>query len=158
MRKTYRLHRTQWVSRPLAEVFAFFSNARNLESITPPWLRFEILPGVPDPLTRGAAIRYRLHWHGLPIHWTTQIARWEPPHEFEDLQVTGPYSLWRHVHQFAEEGVGTRLSDTVNYALPFGWIGQLAHALAVRRNIEQIFDFRQTRIREMFGSPAGERP
>lgn len=99
----------------------------------------------------GAHIQYRLRWHGFPLRWTTEITRWEPPHGFQDIQLSGPYKLWRHTHGFAEQNGGTQLNDTVEYALPFGPLGSLAHALQVRRNVEQIFDYRQARIREMFG-------
>lgn len=133
------------------EIFAFFSDARNLELLTPGWLNFKILTPTPVAMTPGVHIQYRLSWHGIPLRWTTEITRWNPPHDFEDIQLSGPYKLWRHTHGFEERDGGTQMSDTVEYALPFGFLGRMAHALQVRRNVEKIFDYRYERIQQMFG-------
>jgi ligand-binding SRPBCC domain-containing protein len=139
------------VPRPLEEVFAFFSDASNLELLTPSWLKFQVLT-IPEVISTGVHIRYRLRWHGIPLHWTTEITRWNPPHDFVDIQLSGPYKLWRHTHRFEEQNGGTLLRDNVDYALPFGPLGSLAHALQVRSNVKRIFDYRFVRIQEMFGA------
>jgi ligand-binding SRPBCC domain-containing protein len=156
MIRHYTLKREQWVPRPLPEVLEFFSNAGNLEILTPAWLRFKIL-AIPISMTAGTKIQYRISWHGLPLRWTTEILRWEPPREFVDLQLSGPYKLWHHTHRFEEERGGTRITDIVQYALPLGPLGWMAHALWVKRDVERIFDYRVARIEEMF-QPAGEAP
>jgi hypothetical protein len=148
---SYTLHREQWVPRPLDEVFAFFSDAKNLEILTPAWLKFKILTPGPIAIAPGTHIQYRLSWHGIPLRWTTEITRWNPPTDFEDIQLSGPYKLWRHTHRFRAHNGGTQMSDTVEYALPFGFLGRIAHALQVRRNVEKIFDYRYERIQQMFG-------
>jgi ligand-binding SRPBCC domain-containing protein len=152
---THTLHREQWVPRPVDEVFRFFSDAGNLEEITPAWLSFGIQGGRGAGITAGTRIRYRLAWHGVPLRWTTEIVRWDPPHAFEDYQVSGPYRLWHHTHRFEAERGGTRLIDDVRYALPFGPLGRAVHALAVRRDVERIFDFREQRIGALFGGEEG---
>jgi len=139
------------VPRPLDEVFRFFSDASNLELLTPAWLKFKILTPPPIAVASGTHIQYRLSWHGIPLRWTTEITRWNPPHDFEDIQLSGPYKLWHHTHRFQARDSGTQLTDVVEYALPFGFLGQIAHALQVRRSVEQIFDYRYQRIEEMFG-------
>jgi hypothetical protein len=138
----------------LSEVFPFFSDARNLEVLTPPWLKFKILTPGRIEMTTGTRIDYRIGWHGLPMRWKTEIILWDPPRAFVDLQLSGPYRLWRHTHRFEECNGGTLLTDTVRYALPFGWLGRIVHALTVGRNVEQIFAYRQEKVRELFGSPA----
>lgn len=145
------LEREQWVPRPLAEVFEFFSNAKNLEILTPPWLKFRIL-AVPIAIEPGTRIRYRIGWHGLPMGWTTEILEWSPPHQFVDLQLSGPYKLWHHTHRFESARGGTKLTDVVRYALPMGPFGEIAHKLWVKRDVERIFAYRQQKIEEMFGS------
>jgi ligand-binding SRPBCC domain-containing protein len=147
---TYTVHREQWVPRPLDEVFRFFSDASNLELLTPAWLKFKILTPPPIAVASGTHIQYRLSWHGIPLRWTTEITRWNPPHDFEDIQLSGPYKLWHHTHRFQARDSGTQLTDVVEYALPFGFLGRIAHALQVRRSVEQIFDYRYQRIEEMF--------
>ena len=148
----YSLKREQWVPRSPEETFAFFADAGNLEAITPPWLHFRILTPMPMKVSRGAEIRYQLRWRGIPMRWKTEITRWDAPHAFEDFQVSGPYKLWHHTHTFEPTRGGTTMTDVVRYSLPLGIVGRLTHALAVRKNVEAIFDYRYRRIAELFGS------
>jgi hypothetical protein len=146
------LRREQWIPLPVDEVFAFFSDAQNLGEITPPWLGFRILTPGPIRIAVRTKIRYRLSWHGIPVKWTTEIRRWEPPSFFVDVQTSGPYRLWHHTHRFESREGGTRMTDVVRYRLPFGTIGRALHTLKVRRDVERIFDYRFQRIGELFGA------
>lgn len=146
---TYRLDREQWLPRPVDVVYAFFSRPENLQVITPPWLDFRMVQA-PEALAAGSFIRYRLRWRGLPIRWTTEITAWDPPHGFVDRQVAGPYALWNHEHWFAPQDGGTLMRDRVNYALPLGWAGRLAHWAMVKRDVDAIFDFRAQAMRALF--------
>ncbi len=145
------LEREQWVPSPLETVFSFFSDARNLEYLTPPWLRFRIVTA-PEAIAPGVNLHYRIGWHGIPLKWTTEIETWEPPHRFTDAQLSGPYKLWHHTHTFESLKDGTMMRDIVRYALPMGPLGEIAHALWVKRDVERIFDYRRTRIAQKFGS------
>jgi len=148
--RVHVLEREQHVPRPPGEVFAFFAQARNLERITPPWLRFELLedPGEVGP---GTLIEYRLELHRIPLRWISRIDEFRSGRAFVDRQVRGPYRLWHHTHAFAPEGDGTVVRDRVRYALPLGPAGELAHRLFVRRDLERIFDFRHAAVREQLG-------
>jgi ligand-binding SRPBCC domain-containing protein len=146
---TYILEREQWLPKPLDDVFSFFSRPENLQIITPPWLDFRMVDA-PQALTVGSLIRYRLRWHGLPIRWTTEITEWNPPHRFVDRELRGPYALWNHEHWFVAHNGGTKMNDRVSYALPLGILGTLAHAVAVKRDVEKIFDFRAESMRSLF--------
>jgi ligand-binding SRPBCC domain-containing protein len=148
----HTLRREQVVPRPLEEVFGFFSDARNLQKITPPWLNFQILTLEPIDIQPGTLLEYRLRWHGLGIRWRTRIVTWNPPRVFTDEQIRGPYRLWHHTHTFTAEDGGTRMVDVVNYELPFGIAGAIAHRFAVRRDLERVFDYRQQVIASAFGS------
>ena len=123
------LRRRQQLEHPLDEVFAFFAAARNLERITPPWLRFEVRTPEPVRMEVGALIDYRLHYRGVPLGWTSQIEVWEPGRQFVDRQLRGPYGLWHHRHTFSEAAGGTVIEDEVHYAAPFGVLGELAQPL-----------------------------
>ena len=137
------LSREQTLPGSPDDVFEFFADAGNLEAITPPWLSFRIVTPRPIAMGPGTLIEYRLRLRGLPVSWLTRIEVWEPGVRFVDQQMRGPYALWHHTHEFAAEpGGGTRMTDTVRYALPFGPVGALGHALFVRRDLERIFDFR----------------
>jgi ligand-binding SRPBCC domain-containing protein len=148
----HTLRREQWIPRPIAEVFSFFSDARNLEEITPPWLGFRILTPGPIRIAAGTRIRYRLSLHGIPLGWTTEIRRWLPPFCFVDVQLRGPYRLWHHTHRLEPKDGGTLMTDVVRYRLPFGIIGRAMHYFKVRGDVERIFDYRFGRIQEVFGS------
>jgi ligand-binding SRPBCC domain-containing protein len=141
----------QYVPRPLPEVFEFFSKAENLQKLTPAWLHFKIVSVDPAPVRKGTLIRYSLRWRIFPIHWTTEILEWEPPSRFVDVQRKGPYKLWHHEHRFVAEGSGTRIFDDVQYALPFGPLGSIAHRLKVKKDVETIFAYRTDVIRRLFG-------
>lgn len=158
MMKPHVFRSEQYVPRPLPEVFDFFSRAENLQELTPPWLHFRILAVEPAPVQKGTRIRYALRWRIFPIRWTSEITEWEPPVRFADVQRQGPYSLWHHTHRFVAEGDGTRIYDEVQYLLPLGIVGRLAHALKVKRDIERIFAYRQEAITKRFGSVAGHGP
>lgn len=146
------------IPRPIEEVFAFFSDVRNLERITPPWLNFSITTPLPVRMRVGAEILYRIKLKGFPMAWRTNISAWEPPHRFVDEQVSGPYRLWRHTHEFVPVPGGVRMIDTVEYALPFGPFGALAHVLFVRRDLDRIFAYRREHLEAIMGpspSPTG---
>ena len=141
---------SQWVPTPLEETFAFFAEARNLERITPPFLRFRIVTPAPIPMRVGTLIDYRLRLRGIPVRWRTEITAWDPPRSFTDVQVRGPYRKWVHRHDFVEENGGTRVDDTVTYAVPGG---ALVDRLIVRPDLERIFGYRRSAIRELLGGP-----
>lgn len=147
--RAYELVRDQLVPRPVDEVFAFFAQARNLERITPPWLRFEVVTD-PGPLAPGTLIEYRLRLHGLPLRWISRIEEWEAGRGFVDRQLRGPYRLWHHRHEFVPCGGSTVVRDRVRYALPLGRLGAGAHAI-VRRDLDRIFDFRREAVGRILG-------
>jgi len=141
------LERDLWLPRPRAEVFEFFSNAANLEVLTPPWLHFHILnPSL--AIGQGVQIDYRLRIHGVPLTWRSEISRWDPPSSFVDEQRKGPYRRWIHTHTFLDERGGTRVGDSVEFEVPFGWlVGGF-----VMRDVNRIFAFRQQALQQRFGS------
>ena len=153
------LRRVQRLPLPPDRVFDFFADARNLEAITPPFLRFQIVTPTPIALRAGTLIDYRLRLFGLPLGWRTEIESYDPPRGFVDRQLRGPYALWHHTHTFApltdDRGVvaATEMTDVVRYAIGRGMLGVAAEKLFVRRTLERIFDYRRDRIVELL---AGE--
>ena len=145
--RVYELQREQRLALPPEDVFPFFGDARNLEAITPPLLRFRVLTPGPLQMQVGTHIQYRLRLRGIPVSWHTTIQAWEPPHRFVDVQVRGPYALWHHTHTFEADGAGgTVMRDLVRYAIGFGPLGELAERALVRRDLKAIFDFRRDAI------------
>lgn len=142
----------QFIERPLEAVFAFHADARNLERITPPWLSFRIATEGPIEMRAGARIDYRLRVRGLPVAWRTQITEWDSPRRFVDLQVSGPYRVWEHTHEFAEVAGGTLVRDVVCYELPGGWLGEVMRRLFVARDIAAIFEYRRAALTAILAS------
>lgn len=149
-RHLMHLHRDTIVARPLEETFAFFSDAANLERLTPPWLNFRILTPLPLVMREGVEIDYRIVLYGLPLPWKTRIDVWEPGVRFVDRQLRGPYRWWSHEHRFEAVPGGTRVIDHVEY-LPR--VRLLTGGL-VRRDVERIFTYRQQTLLALFGSAA----
>jgi ligand-binding SRPBCC domain-containing protein len=146
---SYRLEQGQVVNAPLGRVFEFFSRARNLEALTPPWMRFEVLAPEPIEMRAGTLIEYRLRVHHVPLRWTSRIEEWQPRRGFVDVQVRGPYRLWHHTHGFEPHPQGTLIRDSVHYELPFGPLGRLAHAALVRRDLARVFEYRQEQVQHL---------
>ncbi len=150
----YRLTAKMFVDLPLEEVFSFFSDANELERITPPWLNFEVLTPPPIEMKAGLLLDYRLQLHRIPIKWRTEICVYEPPFRFVDQQLKGPYKLWYHEHRFEEIDGKTLVHDDVHY-IPRG--GKLIHRWMVKPDLEKIFRFRHDRLREIFAEKIANR-
>ena len=149
-----RLEVEQWLPRPLTEVFPYFSDPRNLDDLTPPWLHFRVLTDVPKEIHAGLLIDYKLRLYKLPVYWRTEITAYEPPHRFVDTQLKGPYRLWVHEHTFTEKDGGVLMRDRVDYRVP-GWLAEpLLHRWLVGPDLRTIFDFRRGKLEEVFGSCA----
>ena len=147
-RGAIELHREAIVAAPLEATFAFFSDAANLQHLTPPWINFTIRTPLPIVMHEGAVIDYRIGLYGLPIPWRTLIEVWEPGCRFVDLQVAGPYRWWRHEHRFEADPMGTRVIDVVRYVPRAAWIS----ARLVRRDVERIFAYRAAELPRLLGS------
>lgn len=156
--KIYQLQRQQHLPIDLDTAWAFFSNPSNLERITPDDLNFRIFTDVPDKVYAGLMIGYRLRVPpGVPVTWWTEIKYVDAPHRFVDEQRQGPYRMWFHEHHFEAVDGGVQMTDTLHYALPFGWLGRLAHWLFVGRQVRGIFDHRVGVLDELFrAQPAAD--
>ena len=129
----------------------FFSSPHNLAVLTPDDMDFRVLTKTESRIYNDMIIDYTvkplLH---IPLRWRTKILDVQENVEFTDIQLRGPFNLWKHVHQFIQEKDGVLVKDTVYYRLPFGFIGRIAHSLFVRRRIEGIFVYRKTVLERLF--------
>ncbi|MBK8583824.1 MAG: SRPBCC family protein [Flavobacteriales bacterium] len=146
------LERRQTLPIPLRQAWDFFSDPNNLARITPPEMGFAIRGPKPEqPTYAGQRISYTVRpVLGIPLKWVTLIAVVDAPHRFVDTQEKGPYALWHHTHTFAECAEGTVMHDRVEYALPFGILGELAHRTFVKRQLAGIFSYREKVLKELF--------
>ena len=138
-----------WLPTPPEKLFPFFSDAANLNALTPPWLHFKILTLAPIVLREGALIDYALRVRGVPLRWRTRINVMQPPHRFVDEQLRGPYRMWVHEHTFEPRDGGTLARDHVRYAVAMDF---LVHGWLVRPDIEKIFQFRAEALKKLFGT------
>ncbi len=145
------LQREQFVPVPIERVFPFFSEAKNLEELTPAWLHFEILGTSTPEMQEGTLIDYRLRLHGVPLKWQSRIEEWKPDQRFVDVQVKGPYRDWHHTHEFQTVAGGTLLRDKVRFRLPGGLLGRCLGRPFVDADVKKIFDYRAKIIRQRFG-------
>ncbi len=144
----YQFHSTIVVNASLGDVFEFFSNATNLEKITPPFLNFRIVSDRQPTMQAGLKIDYKLKIHGFPCRWRSEISSWEPPYCFVDEQLKGPYRTWHHTHSFKYISKDqTLVIDDVKYA-HIG--GKLVNRFFIRPDIEKIFNYRTEAIQKHF--------
>jgi ligand-binding SRPBCC domain-containing protein len=155
--RAHVLEREQVIPAGVGEVWPFFADARNLEALTPPLLRFEVTTPGAIEMGKGTLIEYRLRVHGVRVSWRTRIDVWEPDApipRFVDRQLRGPYALWHHTHTFTTVPGGTLMRDRVRYRMPLGVLGALGLPL-VHRDLARIFDFRRDEVARRFrGTPA----
>ena len=140
----------QFFTKPVAEVFAFFSNAENLELLTPPWLHFHIVSTSTLNVEKNTLINYKLKIHGLPVKWQSIIEDYAPPTFFVDSQTNGPYKKWHHTHRFYEVAGGTLVMDHVRYRAPLGILGYAIALLFIKRDLRRIFAYRQNQLAQIF--------
>ncbi|WP_333820689.1 SRPBCC family protein [Ohtaekwangia sp.] len=154
--KVYQLKRTQVLPLTLAQAWEFFATPRNLEKITPSRQRFTILSiSGGEKMYAGQIICYRIRIFPLiEVYWTTEITHVHEPFYFADDQRFGPYAMWHHQHRFKEVPGGVEMTDEVHYAIPLGFIGRLANALFVARELKTIFDYRYIALEKHF--PTGD--
>jgi ligand-binding SRPBCC domain-containing protein len=150
---SHLVEREQLVRRPRDQVFPFFSDARNLERITPEFLRFRVKNMSTPEIGQGTLIDYRLSLHGLPVGWRSRIEEWRPDERFVDVQLRGPYSFWHHTHEFEPVPEGTIVRDRIRYRLPFGALGDLVAGSFVARDVDRIFAHRRACIDDLLGRP-----
>ncbi len=146
----------QWVAQPRKSVFAFFSDVKNLEALTPPFLGFNVLRKSTEQIHSGTEIDYKLKIHGVPVKWRSKICDWNPEIQFRDVQLRGPYNKWDHTHTFEDLAEGTLLADKVIYRLPLAGLGGNLAASIILNDIKRIFKFRKQKIRELFGGSVSQ--
>ena len=137
--KTFQLIKTQVINSPMDDVFDFFSKPENLKTITPAKLSFNILTPTPIVMEKGTVIDYTIRLFLIPIHWRTLITKYNPPYEFVDEQIKGPYNFWHHTHKFKKVDGGVEISDRVIYSIPMGIIGSVLYFIWIKRDLEKIF-------------------
>lgn len=148
---THLLQREQWLDTDLTKAWAFFSSPVNLDRITPPDLRFQIMTCDINHMYAGQILEYRIQ--AIPMlwqRWVTEIKHVREQVAFVDEQRFGPYQFWHHHHAFEERDGGVWMVDRVHYRLPLGPLGDLAHALYVKRKLNWIFDFRYQELDRLF--------
>lgn len=148
----YQLKRTQDLPIDLETAWEFFSSPKNLSTITPDSLDFRVLTELPDKMYPGMFIKYKVKpLLGIPVTWVTEITQVEDKQFFVDEQRVGPYKIWHHQHFFTEIPGGTRMTDIVDYQLPFGPLGALMHGPVVQPRLKEIFEYRWNKLIELFG-------
>ena len=148
---TLRQSQTLPVSRNV--LWEFVSVPQNLNQITPPKMAFKIIGDPPKSAYEGLLLEYKVR---IPVlgwtTWLTEIKYVTEGYSFMDEQRIGPYKLWLHTHTLEDVDGGTKMTDEIRYALPFGLLGDFAHAIFVKRTLKQIFDYRREKLDELFAT------
>jgi ligand-binding SRPBCC domain-containing protein len=150
--KIYRLHKKQNLPITVNKAWDFLSDPKNLKTITPDYMGFNILSGADRPMFAGQIIQYIVTpVLGIKTKWVTEITHVVDKYYFVDEQRFGPYALWHHKHFIKEIDGGVEMEDIIDYKVPFGFIGQMVHPILVKPKLEEIFDYRTKKLEELFG-------
>jgi len=150
--KIYTLHKKQKLPISKAQAWEFLSNPKNLKTITPEYMGFDILSGADRPMYAGQLIQYIVTpILGIKTKWVTEITNIVEGKYFVDEQRFGPYALWHHKHFINEIEGGVEMEDIIDYKVPLGFLGQLVHPILVKPKIEEIFKHRTIKLEERFG-------
>lgn len=149
----FTIETEQKIPASIGEVWDFISSPANLKRITPDYMGFDILTkNLPDTMYAGMIIAYKVSpLLGIKMTWVTGITQVKEYEYFIDEQLVGPYSLWHHQHRISPIEGGVLMNDIVNYRPPFGVLGQMANGLIIRRQLQEIFDYRRKKLTEIFG-------
>lgn len=149
----FTIETEQKIPASIGEVWDFISSPANLKRITPDYMGFDILTkNLPDTMYAGMIIAYKVSpLLGIKMTWVTGITQVKKYEYFIDEQLVGPYSLWHHQHRISPIEGGVLMNDIVNYRPPFGVLGQMANGLIIRRQLQEIFDYRRKKLTEIFG-------
>lgn len=154
----YTLTKSITVPGTVETVFEFFNRPENLETLTPSHLNFNIVTPSPVAMHNGAVFDYVIRLMGFPMRWTSVITNYDPPHQFVDIQLKGPYAYWHHRHSFKEAGEGVEVIDEIHYEIGFSFVGRGVLRPIVQRQLESIFGFREQAIHQIFRHPDRPQP
>ena len=142
----------QQLNTDLETAWQFFSSADNLPKITDPKMNFKVLSHFEDDsIFEGMLIDYKVTpLLGIEMSWQTEIIQVDFQKSFTDFQKKGPYKLWKHFHEFFPNENGVLMKDTVDYEIPFGFLGEIANGLLIRNKIKEIFDYRRKILKDLF--------
>ncbi|WP_292948491.1 SRPBCC family protein [Olleya sp. UBA1516] len=150
--KIYRLHKKQNLPITKTQAWDFLSDPKNLKTITPDYMGFNILSGADRPMFAGQIIQYIVTpVLGIKTKWVTEITHVKEGEYFVDEQRFGPYALWHHKHFIKEIDGGVEMEDIIDYKVPFGILGQLVHPIIVKPKLEEIFNHRTKKLEALFG-------
>ena len=150
--KIYTLHKTQKLPISVDEAWEFLSDPKNLKIITPAKMSFDIISGADRPIYAGQILQYKVTpMMGIRTKWVSEIKSIVPKKYFVDEQLYGPYSLWHHKHFIRKIEGGVEMEDIIDYKIPLGILGQMIHPLLVKPRLEEIFNYRQKKLVELFG-------
>ncbi|WP_400078372.1 cell division inhibitor [Winogradskyella sp. R77965] len=151
--KIYTLHKKQNLPISVEKAWEFLSSPKNLKTITPDYMGFNILSGAEKPMFPGQIIQYIVTpILGIKTKWVTEITHVKDKEYFVDEQRFGPYSLWHHKHFIKKIDGGVEMEDIIDYKVPMGILGQLVHPILVKPKLEEIFNYRTKKLEELFGT------
>ena len=150
--KIYTLHKKQNLPISIEEAWDFLSSPKNLKTITPDYMSFDILSGADKEMYPGQIIQYIVTpILGIKTKWVTEITHVKDRSYFVDEQRFGPYALWHHKHFIKSISGGVEMEDIIDYKIPFGLFGQMIHPILVKPKLNEIFKYREIKLVELFG-------
>ena len=151
MKNNFQFSSVQYLKTDIKSIWDFASSPKNLKEITPDYMLFNITSEHQEKMYPGMIISYEVApVLNIKLNWITEITNVVDNKYFVDEQKIGPYEFWHHQHFFEVEGDQVKMTDIVTYKPPFGLIGRLANYVFIKRKIESIFEYRRSRMEQLF--------
>lgn len=148
----YNFEDQQFIKSDLQTVWKYFNNPKHIQALTPPKMHLKTrTQNLPNQIHENLEISYNVSpLFGIPLKWKTKITNVVPNESFIDIQIKGPYKIWHHLHTFKQVKEGVLMKDFITYQLPLGFIGNFIHKILVKKEIENLFEFRTKQVQKHF--------
>ncbi|MEP7235279.1 MAG: SRPBCC family protein [Ignavibacteriota bacterium] len=137
------------IQAPIEAVFDFHTDTRNLSLISPPWMKATLLRESGEGLGKIIDMQV-VQYNIFPSHWLVRIEEFDRPFRLTDLVLSGPMKFFKHTRTFSQPCASlTQLTDHLEYEVPFGFIGDLADKLSIKKMMAQMFEYRHKLTKEI---------
>jgi ligand-binding SRPBCC domain-containing protein len=129
-------------------VFEFHEQPNVLVLLTPPTESAQVIQSAKISEVGSQAIVETRILGPIKGKWIAEHTLYDPPRMFEDVQIKGPFSSWRHRHIVEPTADGAILRDEIDYEPPLGFLGRLMAPILIQPRLQKLFEYRHEVTRQ----------